>query len=167
MRPIEIKREYFIEWLRNITSPTIATLKVRTKQKVGKSTSLYEEYGEIFKEATVQVLLCWHLDAETMEKLQNYSINTDGQKWQENEGDNPLAFHRETEKRYLRVLPVNAGKNTIRYVSASGEEIPAKTVEALLYSTGKKEISNIPVHFLYSLDSIEEVEIEDQLFVIK
>lgn len=166
-QPTIIKRSHLVNWLRQIDMVCTATLKVKTRTKIGKSSSLYQEFGEIYKEATIVVLLNWHKDQATLDLLEAANVPVEGQKWQNNEETSPLATHKDTGKYYLRVLPVNQGKQTVCYVTANNIVVPANKVEATLYPAGRKDITNLPVHFLYSLDSIEEVEIEGERFIIK
>src|SRR4051812_6974423 len=113
---IKIPRKHLADFFSNIHNVCEIRLLTKTKSKIGKTS----QFNELWQVADVKVKINFHKDSEITSRLKELGWDANGQKWQKNIKNTPLAKHPDTGKLYLRVMPVNGEKKIVTYCDENG-----------------------------------------------
>lgn len=159
---IPLTVEQLEQLLLTVTEPTTCRLKVRTKTKIPKR--LHGQF--VYATTLVEVVLNFDRDQSCLDRIKAYEeitgtvISIHGQTWQENVYGTPVAYHKDTHKGYLRVFPSLNAVKKVQYALEDETAIETDEVRFLLPTTGEHEHKEQPFAYLYSLSSIQVIELQ-------
>lgn len=158
-----ITRDALTTLLRNTQETCFARLNVKSKTKIGKTSSL----GEVWKTSNVRVLLNYFKNEKLLAELCRRDMN-DCPKWATPNNDNSLCEHLGTGKLYLRAIPWRNGTSNVCYIDTDGMIVQADKVHKTLYPKGiPAERTNHLTSLVYSLDNIQGIELNGESYTVE